>query len=162
VVQVKEPGLLHQSIIAIPDEARTVSMKKFLLNPGNDQLVDDLIERQVNRFMVSYTNSYNKVYKRKGGLFQSPFRRSVITDENHLQRAIIYVHSNAQKHGLINDYRRYAYSSYHEILSGRYLFVDGCSVLHFFGGIKNFIEQHQFHIDHYYANQWPIFKIEID
>jgi putative transposase len=157
VVQVKDLKLLYQSIIAIPDEAKTVAMKKFLLDPGNEVLINELIARQTNRFMVSYANSYNSVYNRRGGLFQSPFRRSVITGENHLRQAIIYVHANAQKHRLISNYRNYPYSSYHEILSGTRLFVDGDDVLRFFGGAKNFVQQHQLQVDHFYANRWPSF-----
>ncbi len=152
VVQIKKVELLHQSIIAVPDETKTVSMKKFLHDPGRVVLIDELIERQVNRFMVSYTNSYNKVYNRKGGLFQSPFRRSVITGENRLQQSIIYTHANPQKHGLTTDFRSYPYSSYREILSGEYRFVDGFSVLYFFGGITNFIEQHRLQADQFYRN----------
>ena len=56
-----------------------------------------------------------------GGLFQSPFKRSLINGDDHLQQAIIYVHANAKKYGLIKDFRMYAHSSYHEILSNTFL-----------------------------------------
>ncbi len=137
-------------------------MKKFLAAVQNDQLVDDLIERQVNRFMVSYANAYNKMYARTGGLFQSPFRRSKIENESHLQQAIIYVHANAQKHGLVSDYRLYGHSSYHESLSGNSLFVQTAEVLIFFGDTKNFIEQHEKQVAQYYGRNWPDSKIEVD
>jgi len=151
IIQVKQLEFLLQSIVAIPEETKTVSMKKLLQDIESPTLLDEMIERQVNRFMVSYTNSYNKAYKRAGGLFQSPFRRSAITGETHLQQAIIYTHANAQKHGLTADYRTYQHSSYFEIVSGKYRFVDGLSVVNFFGGIKNFIEQHQLQAAHYYV-----------
>ena len=68
--------------------------------------------------MTSYANLIKHAYDRKGGLFQSPFRRSLISDEIHLQQAIIYTHANAQKHGIIKDFRDYPYTSYHEIVAG--------------------------------------------
>ena len=99
VVRVKNARSLQTSVIEIPDKEKTVSMKNFLSNPTDEFLMGPLIEKQVNRFMVSYTLSYNKYYKRYGGLFQSPFRRSVITGDQHLFNTILYVHSNAKKTG---------------------------------------------------------------
>jgi putative transposase len=134
IVHIKNALLFRQSLIEIPDTTRTVAMMKFLSNPEDEFTVDELIERQANRFMVSYANSYNKVYSRRGGLFQSPFRRSTIQEDGHLQQAIIYVHANAQKHGLITDYRNHLYSSYHEIINGASSIIDVPAVINFFGG----------------------------
>ncbi len=101
--------------------------------------------------MVSYVNAYNNLHKRRGSLFISPFRRSVIAGETHLQQAIIYTHANAQKHGLVNDYRCCSHSSYHEIIGGNSLFTDRQAVLGFFGGREQFIAQHKVQADYYYA-----------
>jgi putative transposase len=161
IISVKENTLLQQSIAGINDGKKTVAMKKFLGDPVNELFTDELIERQINSFMVSYANSYNKTYKRNGGLFQSPFRRSTINEDAHLQQAIIYVHANAQKHGLIKDYRLYAYSSYNEILSGK-SFVNVDDVINFFGGTKQFIDLHEQQVAYYYANNWPGSRIEVD
>jgi len=162
IISVKENSLLQQSVAGIKDGKKTVAMKKFLSEPANELFTDELIERQINSFMVSYANICNKTYKRSGSLFQSPFRRSAINSENHLQQAIIYVHANAQKHGLIKDYRLYPYSSYNEMLSGKSLFADANSVINFFGGIKQFIDLHEQQVAYYYANDWPNSRIEVD
>jgi hypothetical protein len=79
-----------------------------------------------------------------------------------LQQAIIYVHANAQKHGLIKDYRVYSYSSYNEKISGKSLFVDVNGVVNFFGGTKKFIDLHEQQVAYYYANNWPDSRIEVD
>lgn len=114
-----------------------------------------MIERQANSFMTSFVSIQNKLLSRKGGIFQSPFRRSIINDDVHLQQAIIYVHANAQKHGIVKDFKDYRYSSYHEILSGYSANVCIESVLDFFGGKDSFIQIHKAQVDHFYANDWP-------
>src|SRR5882724_6484073 len=79
IVRVREAEDIYHRLEAIPDEARTVSMKKLLSDTNRITDPDELIERQANRLMVSYVNAYNNMYKRKGGLFLSPFRRFAIT-----------------------------------------------------------------------------------
>jgi putative transposase len=161
IVSVKENKALQQSLAEIPDKVRTIAMKKFLLTPENELLTDELVERQVNRFMVSYANAYNRMHVRQGSLFQF-FRRSTINEDAHLQQAIIYVHANAQKHGLIKDYRTYPYTSYNEIITGKSFFVNVAGVLHFFGGTERFIEQHQQQVEYFYSNNWPSSRNEVD
>ncbi len=151
IVRVKDILSLQQSLNNIPDTTRSAAINKFLSDAGNELLVDELIVRQVNRFMVSYTNSYNKFYDHTGGLFQSPFRRLVIQDEGHLQQSVIYVHANAQKHRLVHDYRNHLYSSYHEIINGASSIIAIDEVLTFFGGLEQFIELHQKQAAYYYG-----------
>jgi putative transposase len=151
---------LQKLILQVPDVNKTIAMRKFLMEPLNDLVVNELIERQINRFMVSYTNAFNIRFNRTGSLFQS-FRRSVINNEAHLQQAIIYVHANAQKHGLIEDYQLYPHSSFDGILKSKQSFVDAEAVLNFFGGKTKFIEQHRQQVAHYYTNRWPDSVIEV-
>ena len=128
---------------------------------ADELFVNELIERQVNRFLVAYANAFNKAYKRSGSLFQSPFRRSIINDDVHLQQAIIYVHANAQKHDLINDYRSYLYSSYHKIISGISILIDVAAILDFFRGLKEFITLHEQQVAYYYDHNWPSSRLEV-
>ncbi|WP_242607176.1 transposase [Flavobacterium sp. MEB061] len=37
--------------------------------------VQSLVSKQISKFISSYTQSYNKVHKRHGPLFESPFKR---------------------------------------------------------------------------------------
>ena len=161
IVNVKTKDLLKQAVSGIPDVNKTVAMKKFLSIPSDNLLIDELIERQINSFMVSYTNAYNRMFQRTGGLFQF-FRRSSINEEAHLQQAIIYVHANAQKHRLINDYRNYPHNSFKEIVNGKSLLVDTKAVLNFFGGLEQFIKIHNQQVAYFYAADWPSSKIEVD
>lgn len=127
-------------------------MQDFLEKPSGKYAIGNMVERQVNSFMASYAKGTNELHSRKGGLFQSPFRRSFITSDSHLQHAIIYTHANAQKHGLVKDFKEHPYTSYHEILSGDSRNVKADRVLDFFGGMKMFVQVHDRQAEHYYKS----------
>jgi len=160
IVHIKSAPSLKNFLLSIAEEARTVSMKKFLTEPDREEIIDEILERQANRLMVSYANAYNKRFFRKGNLFQSPFRRVEIKEESHLQQAIIYTHANAQKHGLIKDFKDYRYSSYWEILNDNRANVQINEALQFFGGKEQYIKIHQKQVDHFYNKDWPNSKLE--
>jgi putative transposase len=100
------------------------------------------------------------MFSRNGTLFQSPFRRVEIKEDAHLQQAIIYVHANAQKHGLIKDFKDYQCSSYWEIMYNNSMNVQVDKVLQFFGNKECFKSIHQQQVDHYYNKGWPSSKLE--
>lgn len=151
IAQVKDRMALLEQLDAIPKNHKTQAMNKVLNDTMNDNLIDQMIHRQVNSFMTSYVNRKNQNTDRKGGLFQSPFRRSFITSDGHLCQAIIYVHANAQKHGIVKDFKQHTYSSYHEILSGYSTNVHVSKVLNFFGGRDRFVELHERQVEHFYS-----------
>jgi putative transposase len=153
VVQISERKAILDSLSFIAEEKRTIAMKKFISDPENEDLVDELIERQANSFMISYVNSVNSSLSRKGSLFQSPFRRIQIAGEAHLQQAIIYVHANAQKHGIVRDFKEYRYTSYHDVMSDNNSMIAVSKVLRFFMGKEHFVNEHTTQVQHYYDNQ---------
>ena len=142
------------------DGTRTAAMKSFLTNPKNESIFDSMIERQMNSMLVSYANYYNNKYERKGGLFQSPFRRTQIHDDSHLQQAIIYVNANAQKHHLASDFKSYPYSSYNATISNNCEYINAEDFLNFFGGVEKFISLHESQVSYYYSGVWPSSKLE--
>jgi putative transposase len=110
---------------------------------------------------VLTTYTPNIVYKRQGGLFQKPFRRLEVKELSHLHHALIYVHVNAQKHGIVDDFRNYSFCSYEEIIAGKSDMVNVKAVLHFFGGRQKFIEAHQHQLRQYKGGRsWPSSKLE--
>ena len=119
-----------------------------------------MIERQMNSFLVSFANYTNNKYKRKGGLFQKPFRRIQVAGDIHLQQAIIYVHANAQKHNIVKDFKDHPYNSYSAIANNDISFTEGINVLTFFGGMEKFKSIHKSEVDYYYTNNWPSSKLE--
>lgn len=80
---------------------------------------------------MCYANYINNKYDSKGGIFQKPFKRIQIEDDGHLQQSIIYTNANAQKHNLVEDYKKYPFSSYQSTIKNDHYFVDSEKVIDF-------------------------------
>ncbi|MBS1510689.1 MAG: hypothetical protein JST86_07615 [Bacteroidetes bacterium] len=146
---------------AINRNIQTQSMQRLIEKDYDEDYFDAVVERQVNSLMVSYVNTINNRLNKTGGFFQKPFRRVIIENDAHLELAIIYVHANAQKHGLIDDFKRFPYQSYHEILINQSNYVKTDEVTDFFGSTQQFILRHHQQVAWYYSNDWPSSKIEV-
>ena len=160
IIKIKAGSTIKKCIDNFPLENKTKAMLSFSEVCTNEIALDKMIDRQMNSFLVSYANYYNNTYNRQGGLFQKPFKRIAISDDTHLQQAIIYVHANAQKHGIVNDYKQSPYSSYNNMINGTDYYIKSKNVLSFFGGKEKFIEIHNSQVDFYYQNSWPNSKLE--
>jgi putative transposase len=67
----------------------------------------------------SYTKKFNIENDRTGGLFERPFRRKLIENENYLKQVVYYIHYNPVKHGLVKNLTDYKWTSYHSIISDK-------------------------------------------
>ena len=124
----------------IPNHFHLLVYIKDNLSPDLSQLVS----QQFRRFFISYAMAINKQQKRKGSLFQRPFRRQIITTNFQLKRTVYYIHNNPVKHNITNDFREFNYSSYHDILINNNEIVDCKSVVSWFNDLDEFIEYHDF------------------
>ncbi len=70
----------------------------------------------VKSIATRYAMYFNKVYNRKGHLFQDRFRSEIIEDDNYLLRASRYIHNNPVKAGMVSCVADYAWSSYLDYL----------------------------------------------
>ena len=97
----------------------------------------------------AYTKAFNKAYNRTGALFQRPFGRVEVTSDAHFMWLVIYIHQNPQKHGFVDDFRTWPYSSYHTLLSTKLTRLKRDDVLTWFGGVEAFGISHQQEVDEY-------------
>jgi putative transposase len=111
-------------------------------NPKPDTTAYDIVSHQFQKFFQSYAMAFNKQHDRVGTLFQTPFKRVLIDDDNYLTNMVYYVHANPQKHGLIDDFRDWKWSSYHSFLSEMPTSLCRDEVLTWFGGLEKFVEYH--------------------
>ena len=74
--------------------------------------IEQIVSKQFAKFFSSYSQSVNKAIGRTGALVETPFERKEVTNEDYFTRLIWYIHTNPQKHKLVNDFRTYPYSSY--------------------------------------------------
>lgn len=103
---------------------------------------DFVVSKQFAKLFSSYTQGINKVYSRTGSLFESPFKRIEVCDDNYLTKLIWYIHFNPQKHGFVDDFRGYSHSSYQNHLSIEQTTLKRDSVISWFGGRKEYLQFH--------------------
>lgn len=160
IIKIKPIETVTKSIHKTELPKQTVAMKKLLLTPESEAIFDEVIERQVNSFMVSFANYTKNKYRRHGGLFQKPFKRIRIDTDGWLQTAIIYVHLNSFKHKVFSDYTLYSHNSYSLCVKNCSDYIVSEEVLHFFGGVDKFILLHEERVKYYYENGFPNSKLE--
>ena len=102
-----------------------------------------LASRQLGHCFNSYAQSFNRSYDRTGGLFQKPFKRKYVEDKNYFNTLVMYIHNNPKRHGFVDDFKEWTFTSYHEILSDEPTFLQRNEVLQWFGGKEAFIQLHE-------------------
>lgn len=125
---------------------RTHDEEKILLDlaPGRkkDYSASWFISNRFASFYKCYAQAINKSFNRTGGLFEEPFRRIDI-EEDDLCWLINHIHTNPKRHGVMETYPSYAYSSYNCLLSDEQTFLKRDAVIAAFGGLSNFVSFHQ-------------------
>ena len=123
-------------------------------NFGKVRITDDEIERYLSKQFANlfscYTQSFNKVFKRRGSLFIKNFRRNAILDRDHFINTIIYTHRNPVHHGFCSGYNDWGYSSYSEIVELKSEIVEVDKIVKIFKSRNQFIEMHQQNLDKFY------------
>lgn len=118
-------------------ETREVSNSNKKFNPS---------QNFANLFNA-YTKAINKGYGRTGSLFEERFGRIPVTSDSYFTTLIFYIHYNPQKHGFVDDFRDWEWSSYHALVGTGQTKLKRSVVLNMFDGIKGFEEFHQGRVD---------------
>jgi len=105
------------------------------------------VSRQFNNLFIAYAKAVNKAYDRTGGLFESPFKRKLVDSDRYFSALVVYIHQNPQRHGFVNDFRDWPYSSYHAVLSSQATRVQRGEVLDWFDGSVGFRDAHLILVD---------------
>lgn len=100
-------------LIRIPDNMENYRIENKIPSSISTH---DIISKQFRRFFQSYALAFNNQQNRCGTLFQTPFKRARVKNNQYLIYLIYYIHSNARKHQLVSDLRNWKWSSYNEIL----------------------------------------------
>jgi putative transposase len=101
-----------------------------------------LPSKKFSDFFNAYAKAINNVYGRTGSLFQHPFGRVMITSDVQFFRVIAYIHQNPQKHGFVDDFRNWKYTSYDAFLSGKPTHLQRATVLNWFGNRNEYVNLH--------------------
>jgi putative transposase len=90
----------------------------------------------------SHAKWYNHKYKRKGGLFISPYKRRDVSADADLAWTPWYIYRNPLHHGITKDWRGYKWSSFQAYASGKPSRLNTSFLLDFFGGLDKMIAHH--------------------
>jgi len=112
--------------------------------------------KQLGHFFNSYAQSINKAHKRTGPLFESPFERKLVDDENYIRSMIYYCHRNAQHHDFVRDFRQWEYSSYGAIIRNDKTLVATEKTINHFGSIEAFKDAHSIFLEDKELNKYII------
>jgi hypothetical protein len=123
----------HTTFLQTFDVSKTSNVSIFNPKDPSDQF---------RIFFNTYAKAFNKAYGRTGGLFENPFKRVEVTGDGYFTQLVVYLHRNPEKHGLVDDFRHWTFSSYQAILSNKPTRVQRDEVLAWFGGVKWFEDAH--------------------
>lgn len=121
-------------LVRIKDDAETLRVSETRRVPA--------VSQAFSNFFNAYTKAFNVAYNRTGSLFEHPFDRKEVTSEVYFVRLVIYIHLNPQKHGLVDDFRAWPYSSYNALVSTRPTRLKRDDVWSWFDGMEHIRKLH--------------------
>jgi putative transposase len=107
--------------------------------PGLEDL-SGFISKQFSNLFNSYAKAFNKMYDRRGSLFNRPFKAKEITSDSYLTNVIFYIHHNPIHHGFTTKIEDWPHSSYHALISDKPTRLKRTEVLQWFGSKDAFIK----------------------
>ena len=110
--------------------------------------------RHFSHLFNTYAKYFNKKYNRTGSLFEHPFHRKEITDENYFKQLVTYIHNNPVYHDFCELPQEYQWSSYLSCTSSKPTKLQREKVIDWFDNIKNFKESHNQEIDINKIEKW--------
>jgi len=113
------------------------------------------MSQKFSNLFNAYAKAFNKVYHRRGSLFQKQFKYKLVDSERYMMRLVLYIHKNAFKHGMVRHFKDWPFSSWFEyahFMGGGTQVVDRFGlvrddakkkVLGWFGGAEAFAGAHE-------------------
>lgn len=108
------------------------------LNHTRLQKQSDFLSKKFSNLFNSYAKAYNKMYDRRGSLFNRPFKAKEIVSDTYLTNVIFYIHHNPLHHGFTKSMDDWPHSSYHAIVSEKLTRLKRKEVQDWFGSEKEF------------------------
>ena len=105
------------------------------------------VSQAFQRLFTAYSQAINVQQHRTGSLFQKPFKRLEVKSTIQLTNLVYYIHTNPQRHQIIDDFRQYPWSSYERILLTRPSKLRKEEVIAWFKNKENYLNYHAKNID---------------
>jgi len=98
LVRIKEEGeirfISEQTLSGSKTTERVGTAPSVVLNPDGGCQKKYIPSHQFSHLFNAYAQAYNKRNKRSGSLFEHPFHRKEIMDQDYLKTLVIYIHQN--------------------------------------------------------------------
>ncbi|PKQ67683.1 hypothetical protein [Raineya orbicola] len=137
------PNHFHIMIRIRSEEEIVAFLKERNIDLTGFQNLSGLISQQFSHFFNAYTKAYNKLYERRGSLFERPFKRKAITDDQYFTQLIAYIYLNPVKHGFCKDLLDWQHSSIHSYLSQKPSKINRTYLEEWFGNREQILKFHQ-------------------
>jgi len=109
----------------------------------DDKTIELFLSKRFANLFSCYTQSFNKVFNRRGSLFIKNFKRVQIEDKQYFLNAVVYTHRNPVHHGFCRHFYEWKHSSYNEIIEEHSNIVEVEKLLRMFDDKNNFIDWHE-------------------
>jgi REP element-mobilizing transposase RayT len=154
-------GLYNRYIVPVADTFAYCLLRNhfhFLVRIKDNQNNKDCqsyVSLQFRNLFSTYTKAINKAYQRTGSLFEKPFKRRHVSNDRYFLTLIVYIHQNPQRHGFVDDYRDWPFSSYQAHLNESSSSIQLLDVVQLFGSREAYIAlHHQFIRDDYIPDEF--------
>lgn len=137
-------------LLRVKTEEEYLQSIKTFQNSGSDINIRNKTfdpSQHFSNLFNAYSKAINKTYGRTGSLFEERFRRIPVTSHKYFLNLTFYIHFNPQKHGFVDDFRDWPWSSYGCLDTGQPDLIKQDEVLAWFGGVQQFREYHRGRVD---------------
>jgi len=97
---------------------------------------------QFSHLFNSYSQAFNKKYKRTGSLFEANFERKPVENKIYFRDLIFYIHNNPVHHQITERLQDYSWSSYGSVISIKPTKLQRENIIGHFDTAQNFIDYH--------------------
>lgn len=137
----------HSNVDGSIDAAKFNAIKWQTMNLSACETPDNVNrpkpEKHFSHLFNAYARHINLKYKKRGAMFERPFKRKRIDDEEYLKRLVLYIHNNPVHHGFCKHPLEYPWTSYHTCASDKVTKLLRPQVFDWFGGKENFDKAQQ-------------------
>ncbi len=134
-------------VVKIKEESELLNMKK---DPDRLKPAHQYFSNLFN----AYTKAFNERFSRHGALFERPFKRKLIDDDEYLKQVVLYVHTNPVHHKFCTHPIEYPWSSYITCVSQKQTKLQREKVVGWFQNVDSFINQHNQALDISKIDKW--------
>jgi putative transposase len=119
-----------------------------------DKVIETAVKSVVNpvscafrKLFMAYSQAINIQERRTGSLFRKSFKRLEVNNPKYFAALVQYIHTNPQKHGIIEDFRQYPWSSYQRMIKSKPSKLKKDEVIEWFKNKQNYLQYHGLSID---------------